>query len=147
MGIASEEEVEQVLHYKRQYPEVDAALYQIELEVENFAEMNSIKPPAGTLEKIEEKIRELQLREKSLRRPIEFEREQREEPEVKSPYIEVESQSSHMRIHKAWRWVFAAVFVLGKIFLGFAIYFYLSNRQAQEQIQQLKLEIKQGSGR
>jgi predicted MFS family arabinose efflux permease len=48
-----------------------------------------------------------------------------------------------MRIHKIWRWVFAAVFVLGKIFLGFAIYFYLENRQAQLQLKELKTELRQ----
>jgi hypothetical protein len=32
---------------------------------------------------------------------------------------------------------------LGKIFLASAIYFYLENRQAREQINELKLELKQ----
>jgi predicted MFS family arabinose efflux permease len=48
-----------------------------------------------------------------------------------------------MRVHKVWRWVFAAVFILGKIFLAAAIYFYLENRQAQENIKELKQQLRQ----
>ena len=142
MGIATEEEMEQVLTYKKQYPEVGAALNQIEMDMEAFAFKHSIEPPAGTLEKIEDQIREIQLREQGLQKPIEI-NDRQEQTRPANPYIEVESTSSHMRIHKAWRWVFAAVFVLGKVFLGFAIYYYLENRQAQEQLKELKLEVKQ----
>lgn len=141
MGIATAEEMEQVLWYKRQYKEVDAALQQIELDMERFAIENGIEPPAGTLAKIEDRINEIQLLKQEVSTPIDFQDFTQAPHEQKSPYIEVESESSHMRIHKAWRWVFAAVFVLGKIFLGFAIYFYLENRQAQQQIQELKIEV------
>lgn len=58
-------------------------------------------------------------------------------------FIEVQGLSSHMRVHKLWRWVLAAIFILGKIFLGFAIYYYLESKQAHEQIQELKMELKQ----
>ena len=143
MGIATEQEIEQVLYYKKQYPEFKAALLEVELDLERLALSNSIQPPAGTLQKIEEQINELQLREKALRKPIDYEQPKYEAKEPRNAYIEVESVSNHMKIHKAWRWVFAAVFVLGKIFLGFAIYYYLENRQAQLQINELKQEIKQ----
>lgn len=143
MGIATEQEIAQVLQYKQQYAEVETALTEIEVGLESLALMNAIEPPTGTLEKIEDQIREIQLREKSMRKPIDFKEEQQRPEEPRSAYIEVESVANHMRIHKAWRWVFAAVFVLGKVFLAFAIYYYLSNRQAQLQINELKQEIKQ----
>ncbi len=147
MGIATEEEIEQVLRYKKNYPEVNVALQQIELGLENFALKNGIEPPAGTLEKIENRIHEIQLREKEVRTPLEFEEAKQRYDEPKSPYIEVESTSSHMRIHKSWRWVFAAVFVLGKIFLGFAIYYYLENRQMTQQMNELKIEMNKIKGK
>jgi hypothetical protein len=142
MGIATEEEVEQVLFYKKRYPEVSEALNQVELELERFAMKHGIEPPAGVLAKIEDEIRDIQLRNREVRKPREQSEDRYEEAAPKNPYIEVESQSSHMRIHKNWRWVFAAVFILGKIFLGTAIYFYLESRQAQQQVEKLKLEIK-----
>ena len=48
-----------------------------------------------------------------------------------------------MYVHKAWRWILAAIFVLGKIFLGFAIFYYLESRQAHEQIIELKEQLRQ----
>jgi len=146
MGVASEEEMELVLTYRKQYPEVQKALEQVELNLEHFALQHAIEPPAGTLAKIEDRIKEIQLREKGVRKPIEVHERAQEKHEPKSPYIEVESESNHMRVHKLWRWAFAAVFVLGKIFLGFAIYYYLESRQAQQQIEELKLEMKAVKG-
>ena len=145
MGVATDDEVQQVLLLKKQYPEFDQALTKLELDMEILAQSMAIPPPPEILSKIEQEVNEIKLREQNLDRYTspEHKYQQAEQEKVKQDrYIEVESESNQMRIHKAWRWVFAAVFVLGKIFLGFAIYFYLENRQAQEQIKDLKLEIK-----
>jgi len=61
----------------------------------------------------------------------------------KKEYIDVDSKSSHMRVHKMWRWIIIAIFILGKVFLAFAIFFYLENRQIKEEISDLKSELKQ----
>ena len=146
MGVATDDEIQQVLLLKEQYPEFDNALTKLELDMETLAQSMSIPPPPGVLSKIENEVHEIMLREQKLERYTEPDNrfKQAEQESVKRDrYIEVESESNQMRIHKAWRYVFAAVFVLGKIFLGFAIYFYLENRQAQEQIKDLKLEINQ----
>ncbi|WP_316818608.1 hypothetical protein [Pedobacter nyackensis] len=58
-------------------------------------------------------------------------------------FLEVHGPSSHMRVHKIWRWVLAAIFVLGKVFLGFAIFYYLESKQAEAQIHELKMELMQ----
>ncbi len=68
-------------------------------------------------------------------------RENNDKKPGSSSFIEVEGTSSHIRVHKIWRWVFGVVFILGKIFLIFAIYFYLENRHAQQEIEQLKREL------
>ncbi len=144
LGSTSEEETRELLRLKKQYPEVKDALFELELDMERLAQHISIPPPPNMLTRIEDGINGLIEVPETL-------------PEVKeanpgynrydnnkgNQFIEVESESSHMRIHKAWRYVFAAVFVLGKIFLIGFIYYYLSNKQAQEQIQQLKAEVQQ----
>lgn len=142
MGVATENEIEQVLLLKKQYPEFNEALEKLEYDMEVLAQTMAIPPPPGILSKIEQEINEITLREKEVtpfNEPLD--RDTRKNRSKQDRYIEVESESSHIRIHKAWRWIFAAVFVLGKIFLGFAIYFYLENRQAQEQINELKTEF------
>lgn len=144
MGIATEEEVQQVLLLKKEYPEFKDALENLEMDMEVLAQGMAIMPPPGTLEKIETEINEIQRRSQVVQKIVvpntgsENGRAGKEEK-----YIEVEAESNQMRVNKAWKWVFIAVFILGKVFLAGAIYFYLENRQAREEIKELKLELKQ----
>jgi hypothetical protein len=143
LGCASEEEVKEVLRMKQAYPEVNEALRELEIDMERVAEHMAITPPANVWNKIEQEINEV-----SFRQPLEPAIYREPQPRTETPptppdYISIESQNTHMRIHKAWKWVFAAVFVLGKIFLGFAIYFYFEARQAKEQVQELRQELRQ----
>ena len=144
MGIATEEEVQKVLFLKKEYPEFKDALTNLELDMEVLAQGMAITPPPGTLEKIETEINEIQRRSQVIQkiaRPNSKPDNGDDAREEK--YIEVEAESNQMRVNKAWKWIFIAVFILGKIFLAAAIYFYLENRQAREQINELKLELKQ----
>jgi len=146
LGAASEEEVKELMHMKAKYPEVSEALKQLESDMELMARNMAIIPPPQTWNKIEQEISDLILREET--QPAKFKKYNNDSNDYQQKpsgdqYIDVESESNHMRIRKEWRWVFAAVFVLGKIFLGFAIYFYLENRQAQQQLQELKTEMRQ----
>jgi len=144
MGIATEEEVQKVLSLKKEFPAFKDALEQLEYDIEVLAQSMSIEPPAGTLAKIEHEINEIQRRNQAVQTAEPESRHDKNDQEDKQErYIEVESESNQMRVNKAWKWVFIAVFVLGKVFLASAIYFYLENRQAQEQIKELKIELKQ----
>jgi len=145
MGIATEEEVQKVLSLKKEYPAFKAALEQLEYDMEVLAQNMSIEPPAGTLAKIEQEINEIQRQNQALQNNFnsEYSYDKIHQENKREKYIEVESESNQMRVNKAWKWVFVAVFVLGKIFLAFAIYFYLENRQIKEQIKELKIELKQ----
>lgn len=142
LGSASEEEIQQLLQLKKQHPEIQKALLQLETDMETFARHISIPPPPGMFEKIESGINALIVPDEIP--PINDRRANNHHNYANGThFIEVEAQSSEMRVHKAWRWVMAGVFILGKIFLIAAIYYFLENRQAQEQIQQLKTELKQ----
>jgi len=142
VGSASAAETQQLLELKEKHPEVAHALNELELDLERIAEHMSITPPPGMLAKIEDSIGELIRQERSNRMPAwadpSTDQKFNANDKPENQFIEVEGSSSHMRIHKAWRWVFAAVFVLGKIFLGLAIYYYLESRQAFKEIQKLE---------
>jgi hypothetical protein len=142
LGSASEEETQRLLQLKKRYPEIQEALFELEVDMETFAQHISIPPPPGMLEKIESGINALIVPEEI---PYTQDRDNNKKFDYSNPnqFIEVEAQPTQMRVHKAWRWVMAGVFVLGKIFLIAAIYYFLENRQAQEQIQDLKTELKQ----
>lgn len=146
LGAASETETRELLYFKEKYPQVQIALQKLESDMEFIAEQMAVTPPPGTWGRIEANINKLatvpeyeplRLKEPGGKNGYDFKTANRD-------YIEVaDAQSTHMTIHKSWKWVFAAVFVLGKIFLACAIYFYLENRQAQQQIQELKTELRQ----
>lgn len=142
-GAATPEEEREILYFKDKYPEIKEALDQLERDMEAMAKTMSLAPPPGMWKKIEAEIDDIIARENTPPNPF-TQREHRREPKTEAAplYIDAQIQDSHIKIHKAWRWIFAAVFILGKIFLGTAIYFYLETRQAQQQIMELKTEIK-----
>jgi hypothetical protein len=144
LGSASDAETRELLHMKDQFPQVRNALEELELDMERIAEQMAIMPPPNTWAKIEQEIHgliEVPELKPAPQREFNYNERQTRTADDRERYIEVESSSEYMRIHKQWKWVFAAVFVLGKIFLACAIYFYLENRQAQEQIKELKSEL------
>jgi hypothetical protein len=146
-GSASADEEQEVVRMKKQYPQVNEALTELEYDMEELARRLAVPPPPNMWNRIEAEFREVATIHDT---PLKFDNKQQERRHTqnKEPdYINVESESTHMRIHKNWKWVFAAVFVLGKIFLAAAIYFYLENRQAQQNIMELKQQIKEVRGR
>ena len=148
-GATSDAEEREVLQMKQQHPAVKEALAEIENDLEQLAQRMAVPPPPQLWGRIEDEINGLTITSKNLpgKKGPEQGKKQQEQAKTGPDYIEVEGESSHMRLHKAWRWVFAAVFVLGKIFLGFAIYYYLENRRVKQDIQELKLEMRQLKGR
>ena len=113
------------------YPELKTALSDFEYQLELFAIDNEIPPPPGLREQIETRIRETPIV-----RPA---RDGRRGPHAKdggSTYLHVESSSNHIRVHKAWKTLFIVVFVLSKIFLALAIWFYVEYRHARQEVRQ-----------
>lgn len=145
LGSASPEETRELLLLKKKHPEIADALFELETDLERLAQNMAIIPPPGMLTRIEDAINGLVETDDPLPPAIHLKAEYRrpDSRHSNNQFIEVEASSTEMRIHKAWRWVFAAIFVLGKIFLIAAIYYFLENRHAQEQIQDLKTELRQ----
>jgi hypothetical protein len=144
-GVATPVEEHNVLYMSSHFPEVKQELEQLEADLEKFAHYGAIPPPPGLWYKIENEIEALERIPHQLDFKTEADQkqyQQRREP-PKPQFIEVEAESTHMRVHKVWRWIFAAVFVLGKVFLAAAIYYYLENRQAQQNLQELQREVKE----
>jgi DNA-directed RNA polymerase specialized sigma24 family protein len=145
LGAATEREKDELQFMKVKYPEVGDALFKLEQDLEQIAQHMAIQPPPGIWNRIEDTIGELARQKRADETRLKI-HSRRDEPRKKAPkggqFIEVQGESSHMRVHKLWRWAFAAVFILGKIFLAFAIYFYLENRQIRQEVQHLKEEIR-----
>lgn len=146
LGSASEAETKELLYLKAKHPQILEALHVLETDIEFIAQKMAITPPPGMWPKIEANINELIKARESEGLTIDMPLRERPQYSSKSrkssQFVEIEAESGHMRIRKIWRWIFAAVFVLGKIFLAFAIYFYIENRHNEKEIEQLKTELK-----
>ncbi len=140
LGSASDKEIEELMHLKERFPQVALAMEEIEADISHITMNLGVPPPPSTFNKIEDRVNEL-IQTPFSPYPDGRSKDRRSNTNSRENYIEVEGNSSHMRVHKIWRWLFLIVFLLGKIFLAFAIYFYLESRQYEQRVQELKQEL------
>lgn len=144
MGSASDTEIRELLKLKEEHPQIREALYQVEVDFEDLAMNMAIPPAPGTWMKIETEINEITKSTDVESLSIEQGNRRADSKHHRNKYlIDIESKSSHIRVHKLWRWVLAFIFILGKIFLAFAIYFYFANRHSEQQIEELKTKLQE----
>lgn len=147
LGSASEAEARELLYLKAKHPQISEALRDLEIDLEHISQSMAITPPPGTWPKIEANINEIiKARESdalTIDMPYRDRSYESSNTRKGSQFVEVEAESGHMRISKIWRWIFAAVFLLGKIFLACAIYFYIENSHNEKEIEILKTELQQ----
>lgn len=120
LGLASEEEVAELEHMRKLYPELNKEVKLIQSKLEKIAMEEAVTPPGA-------------VRQRILQR-IDWENENKSQEKTNYTYINIQpKEGDHITVHKWWKFFFIAVFILSKVFLFFAIFFYLKYRQMQEQ--------------
>ena len=137
LGLATSLEVAEFEQLLPHYPELKEALSDFEYHLELFAIDNEEPPPPGTKEKIEARIRELPSVPDTTGRGGRKYRRGRSAGE----YLPIEVSSPYIRVHKNWRAFFIGVFILSKILLALAIYYFLEYRNTQKHVQQLEEQL------
>jgi len=135
LGLATKEEVDEFEQLLPHYPELKDALQDFEYHLELFSIDNEIPPPPEVRTKIEERLRELPAIPDAARRTYKGHR---------TEYVQARETSNHIRVHKIWRVLFVAVFILSKIFLILAIYYFLEYRHAEKQLNQMSTPASSG---
>ena len=110
LGSASESEAKELLYLKTKYPELEHALHDLERDFENIAQHMAIKPPPHLWAKIEDNINEIVNTEDFQALSIEQHSGKNNKQSKSREFIDVDSKSSHMRVHKIWRWILLAIF-------------------------------------
>ena len=136
LGLATEPERDEFEQLMPHYPELGLALSEFEYQLELFAIENEVPPPTGTREQIEAR-----LRETPMRRPGGGRSRERAARDGAGNYLHVETSSNHIRVHKAWKTLFIVVFILSKIFLGFAIFYYVEYRHARTDLRKAQEQV------
>ena len=135
LGLASPDEVAQIERLLPVHPELRDALSDFEFQLELFALENEVPPPPGARQKILDRLREVP----AVRRGYRQDGQGDQKGKDKSPeYIPIEHSSTHIKVHKYWRPAFIAIFILSKILLALAIYYFIQNQHAQKDIRQLQ---------
>lgn len=116
-GSLAEAEVEKLLHLKTIFPEVEAALYRIDVDLIALSQAKRIPPPPGLWERIDSDLNKL------AKTGIEQETHTSKRP------IEIEDFSKYMWVERLWKWRTIGIMILIGILIGLVIYLYLENQQ------------------
>lgn len=135
LGLASPAEVAEFEKILPFYPDIQSALADFEYQLELFAMQSEIPPPPAIRGKLEGYFRDLPAIKPVYRKEGAKGKSQQEE------FIPVQVSSTHMWVHKYWRPVFLAVFLLSKIFLILFIYYFIKYQHAERDILQMQLQM------
>jgi hypothetical protein len=128
LGLATPREVDEFEQLLPHYPELKEALRDFEYHLELFSIDNEVPPPPDVRQRIEDRLRTLP----AIPDPV-----WRGTPGDRTEYVAAKESSDHLRVHKIWRTLFIVVFVLSKIFLILAIYYFIQYRHAEKRINPL----------
>jgi len=121
LGLASEEEVEELQHMRRLYPELDTEVEYVERRLERAAFDEPAMPPVEIRERVLQKIRWEEGHAYS-------------DPSSNYTFINIQPKDgSHITVHRWWKIFFIIFFIMSKVFLFLAIFYYLKYRMSQEQ--------------
>jgi hypothetical protein len=135
LGLASDTQQKEVERYTQMSPEISLALEDLETVINSQFSV-SIPPPS-----VRQRIKE---HEDDRLKKWDFNEQNHQRNETKKEedrYLEVEVSDTHLRVHKYWRPAFIAVFVLSKIFLATALYFYFKSDSLNKENLKLQQEI------
>ena len=135
LGLASFEDAVQFERLLPFYPPLKEALSDFEFQLELFSIQNEEPPPPGALSKIQDRLREAP----SIIRPvIRPEHSGGTAIKQRTEYINVTGSSTHIRVHKYWRWAFISFVILCKILLVAAIYYFIQYQHSRKDVRLLQ---------
>lgn len=129
LGLVTDHEAQELQRLLVTQPLLQEALWSVEDQIERMAYENRVAPSPAVWTEIENRIFAAPRMAHSPRRP--------EDENVKVVFSD-----EQIRVHRYWRPAFIAIFILSKIFLILAIFYYLSYRKEQQQIEFLQQQLK-----
>jgi hypothetical protein len=115
-------------------PRLRRDLKTLEAQLEYMAFENKVQPATAVWTEIENRIGDVPATGNGAARNV---------ADKSADTLEVYGVSNtQIRVHKCWRPAFIAIFVLSKIFLALAIFYFISYRQSVRQMERLELQLK-----
>ncbi|WP_461078338.1 hypothetical protein [Spirosoma flavus] len=143
LGVVSEQEKREFERLLATDDDILSDLNQVEANLEAYFLRNAVPPPPGIREKIELRIHQTDL--KKWEEPVFHESFQSRHgsPKAEPQYVQVEVDTTHIRVHKHWKAAFIAVFILSKVFLVLGLYYYFKATSLEQEVIRLRNQVEQ----
>lgn len=132
LGIATSSEMEELQQMRRLYPSLNAEIIAVERRIERTALAEAVSPSPYLKQRIFQHINW---------------REEISPPgndKSRYTFINIHSKDGqHITVHKWWRLFFIITFILSKICLFFAIYYFLKYQQSRERKVEQRMHTEQ----
>lgn len=129
LGIATASEIEELQQMRRLYPSLNTEIVAVERRIESSALAEAVQPSPYLKQRI---FHHVNWEDKHTPK----------DDGSRYTFINIHSKDSqHITVHRWWRIFFIIVFILSKVCLFFAIYFFLKYQQTRERkLEQQQLE-------
>ena len=119
LGLATAVEVEELQYMRKLYPELNNEIRKVERRIEMVALTEGVMPPS-------------RLKDRLFQR-LDWDEHKTTEDKSNYTFINIESKNKdYITVHKWWKLFFVIVFIVSKVCLFAAIYYYLKYQQSQE---------------
>ncbi|SFE71880.1 hypothetical protein SAMN05518672_109173 [Chitinophaga sp. CF118] len=121
LGLATMSEIEELQHMRKLYPELNTEIRMVERRLEMVALTEGVMLPVRLKDRIFQRI--------------DWEQQDRntEKGNPSLTFINIESKNrDYITVHKWWKLFFIMTFIVSKVCLFAAIYFYLKYQQSKE---------------
>lgn len=121
LGLATASEIEELQHMRKLYPELNTEIRMVERRMEMVALTEGVQPPSKLKDRIFQRIN------------WDEEKDTKEKDKSNYTFINIQFRNQdYITVHKWWKLFFIMVFIVSKVCLFAAIYYYLKYQQSQE---------------
>lgn len=145
LGVVNEQEKQEFERLVATDDDILSDLSQLEANLEAYFLRHAIPPPPAIRSKLELRISQTDLKEWEEPAFHEPSQSSHGSPRPEPEYVQVEVDTTHIRVHKHWKVAFIAVFILSKVFLILGLYFYFKANSLEQEIIRLRNQVEQSS--
>lgn len=138
LGLASESEQADVKYYVDADPELMHYIFDLDKDLQSFFLTNSVPPPPEIRDELELRVGRNELQKNGESRDSGSKKKVYTEEKPKDDYLEIEVNDTHIRVHKLWRPAFFIVFLLSKVFLILALYYFFKTGSLEDELNRLR---------
>lgn len=140
LGLTSEKENKEVLAFSVESAEATNYVYRLENEIEAYLMSGAVPPPPSIRDVLEARINKNELQYNAASRNSGKQSSASGKTTPKEQFLEIEVNETQIRVHKYWRPAFIAIFILSKVFLILALYYFFKSNSLEQEVERLKIE-------